>query len=179
MKKTAKKPLTARVTFLEMTQRHVTAVPPPGGMMLALLRAENCPVHFYRYLYEQVGRSHHWQVRRKQSDEVVREIIRSEKTLLHVFYVDGCPAGFAETSLRGLPQQAEIIYFGLMPDYQGRGLARFFLRGVIAAAWGQDPGKLVLQTNSLDSPRALQLYQKEGFAPVGTKDVVIEPWPDE
>lgn len=169
--------LPARVTYLEMTEWRSGHVSTPLGMSLALMRAEHCPIHFYRYLYEQVGRAHHWKIRRKQSDEEVKRIIQSKETVLHILYVDGCPAGFAETDLRKLPQ-AEIIYFGLMADYQGKGLARFFLSEVIAAAWDKGATKLVIQTNSLDHPRALQLYQKLGFRPVRTADVEVECWPD-
>ena len=74
------------------------------------------------------------------------------------------------------PESAEIEYFGLMPDFQGRGLSKFFLSCAIHAAWQHDPAKLVIQTNSLDSPRALQLYQKMGFVPVGTSQAEIEAW---
>lgn len=73
----------------------------------------------------------------------------------------------------------EIIHFGIISDYRGRGLARFFLSEVIAAAWDQNINKLIIQPNSLDSPRALQFYQKMGFRPVGMADVEIEYWPDD
>jgi len=170
--------LPARVTYLEMTERYPHNVSAPLGMALALMRAEHCPIHFYRYLYKQVGRPHHWKTRRKQSDEEVTRIIQSQDTILHILYVDGCPAGFAETNLRNMPQ-AEVVYFGIMADYQGRSLSRFFLGEVVAAAWDKGIDKLVIQTNSLDNPRALQLYQKTGFRPVGTADVEIEYWPDD
>lgn len=175
--KTVKR-LPARVTYLEMAQRHLHNVPAPLCMSLALMRAKNCPIHFYRYLYQQIGRAHHWNLRRKQSDEEVLRIIQSEETILHILYVDGCPAGFAETGLSNTGQ-AEIVYFGIVADYQGRGLSRFFLSEVIATAWDNNISKLVIQTNSLDSPQGLQLYQKMGFTPVGTADVEIESWPDD
>lgn len=171
--------LPARVTYLEIAEPHMHNVSAPSGMALALMRAEQCPVHFYRYLYKQVGQSHHWNVRNKQSDEEVLRIIQSENTILHILYVGGCPAGFAETNLAH-PLQAEIVYFGIMADYQGRGLSRFFLSEVIATAWDQRISKLVIQTNSLDNPRALQLYQKMGFRPVGTAEIKVEcQWDDQ
>ena len=58
------KTLTARVTHLEMTSRPTKSVPLPSRPRTALLQAENMPVHFYRYLYEQIGKAHHWYERR-------------------------------------------------------------------------------------------------------------------
>lgn len=179
MKRKNLKFLPAHVTHLEMNERINFSASAPVGMTLALMRAKNCPVHFYRYLYERVGKAHHWNIRRKQNDDAVAQIIQSNETVLHILYVDGCPAGFAETNLRMMPAVAEILYFGLMVEFQGRGLARFFLADVIANAWDQDPQKLIIQTNTLDSPRALQLYQKLGFEPVRTQEVMVECWADD
>ena len=59
--------LTARITHLEMTQKPSRRVPAPIGHLLAVMRSVEMPLHFYRYLYEQVGRPHHWQMRRTVS----------------------------------------------------------------------------------------------------------------
>lgn len=163
------------VTRLEMVSPSSVAVPVPAGIRLAIMLAENMPLHLYRYLYEIIGKPHHWMLRRTQSDEVVSEIIKAEETRILMLYVDGCPAGFAEMRLN-LPESVDLHYFGLMPDYQGRGLAKFFFSEVLAAAWSHNPQKLCLETNTLDSPRALQLYQRMGFAPVSTAEDVITLW---
>ena len=39
--------------------------------------------------------------------------------------------GFFELGLAGLPQAVEIVYFGLLPDFQGRGLARWEKMGSV------------------------------------------------
>lgn len=168
--------LNARVTHLEMTARPQNTVPAPLNMQLAIMRARQMPVHYYRYLYEQIGKAHHWNVRRKMSDSALKQLIQSEDTVIQILYSEGCPAGFAETNLKELPNVAEIVYFGLVPDYQGRGLSSFFFNEVLLSVWGNNPEKVIIQTNTLDSPRALQLYQKCGFTPVSYNDVMIEQW---
>jgi hypothetical protein len=70
--------LTARITHLEMQTRPALSVPVPSGVRLAIMRASDMPVHFYRYLYEQVGRQHHWMMRRVQSDAEVASIIHAD-----------------------------------------------------------------------------------------------------
>ncbi|WP_297322936.1 GNAT family N-acetyltransferase [uncultured Bartonella sp.] len=168
--------LDARVTHLEMYERPQNVVPAPLNMRLAIMRAYQMPVHYYRYLYQQIGKAHHWNVRRKMSDPALKQLIQSDDTVIQILYNDGCPAGFAETNLKGMPKTAEIVYFGLVPDYQGRGLSYFFFNEVLLSAWENNPEKVIIQTNTLDSPRALQLYQKCGFIPVSYNDVKIERW---
>ncbi|MDR0253751.1 MAG: GNAT family N-acetyltransferase [Brucellaceae bacterium] len=167
--------VTVHVTHLEMTAPSSVVVPVPAGIRLAIMLAENMPVHLYRYLYEVIGKPHHWMLRRMQSDEKVASVIQAEETRILLLYVDGCPAGFAEMRLN-LPESVDLLYFGLVPDYQGRGLAKFFFSEMLAAAWSHNPQKLRLETNTLDSPRALQLYQRMGFVPVSTSEDVITLW---
>lgn len=170
--------LAARVTHLEMHMRSNINVPLPIGMALAIMKAEQCPPHFYRYLYREVGKEHHWSVRRKLKDQQIADIIHSDENEIYILYINGCPAGFTEVNLRKMPI-AEILYFGLIKDYQGRGLSRFFLNEILSNVWDKEPKKVIIQTNTLDSPRALQLYQKLGFEPVSTTDVMIEAWRDD
>jgi len=168
--------LKARVTHLEMTSMPGRRMPMPIGPRLAIMQARNMPPAFYRYLYEQVGRPHHWSLRRALDDDELAATIHAPSTEIAVLYVDGSPAGFSELDLSRLPGKAEIVYFGLTPDFQGRGLARFFLSETIFAAWAHDPGTVVIHTNTLDSPLALRLYQKMGFSPVGWSEEEVEPW---
>jgi len=169
-------PLKARVTHLEMTAMPARRVPMPMGPRLALMQARDMPVAFYRYLYEQVGRPHHWESRRGLEDQALATAIHAPATEIAVLYVDGSPAGFHELDLASLPEKVEIVYFGLTPDFQGRGLSRFFLSETIFAAWSHDPQAVSIHTNTLDSPRALRLYQKMGFSPVGWSEEEVEPW---
>lgn len=168
--------LEARITHLEMSARQVVQAPVPSGIRLAIMRAVEMPVHYYRYLYEQVGRKHHWMMRRVQTDAEVAAAIHADTTEIHVLYAEGCPAGFVEIDLSALPATADIVYFGLIDDFQGRGLGKFFLSEAIATAWAHGPEKVTIHTNTLDSPRALQLYQKMGFVPVGWSEEEVEPW---
>ncbi len=40
------------------------------------------------------------------------------------------------------------------------------------------PAKVDVHTNRLDHPRALPLYQKMGFVPVGRGEEQVEAWED-
>src|ERR1700754_2961472 len=84
------------VTFLEMSAK-LSAMPPPQPRgKVALLRCENPPTHFYRYLYDTIGADYYWVDRKKLSQEALAEVIQHPLNQLFVLYKDGNPAGMAE-----------------------------------------------------------------------------------
>ena len=161
------------VTFLEMTNKPSALPPPIPRGKIAFLRSENPPVHFYRYLYDTVGGKYFWVDRRKLSDERLAEIIHAPATQLFVLYTEGTPAGMAELDFRpnGV---ANIAYFGLMPEAVGRRLGFFFLYQTCMSAWAQPISRLLVNTCTLDHPRALPLYQRMGFKPYSREERFVE-----
>ncbi|MEM9494413.1 MAG: GNAT family N-acetyltransferase [Pseudomonadota bacterium] len=166
-----KQPVT--VTYLEQTERPSYAPPPHPTAPAAILRVKDAPVHFYRYLFRQVGDPWNWVSRRRMDDEALRAIIHHPDVHLHVLYVDGAPAGFSEIDCTN-PDIHEIKFFGLAPDYLGRNLGRYFLVNVIDLAWAGAPKKVQLETCTLDHPAALPLYQKYGFVVFDQREGVVE-----
>ena len=74
MEKAARRiPMT--VTFLEMNARPTALPPPQPRGKIALLKCENPPPHFYRYLYDTIGADYYWVDRKKLSPEKLTEII--------------------------------------------------------------------------------------------------------
>lgn len=151
------------ITYLRQTARPTLPPQPRPNVKLAMLRAENPPVHFYRYLYDLVGRRWNWISRRHLSDADLAAIIQNPAVMVYVLYVEGVPAGMAEIDASEKPN-IEIRFFGLAPDFIGRGLSRVFLANAIELAWAQHPKEVRIETCTLDHPAALALYQKFGFA---------------
>lgn len=160
------------VTFLEMLERPSSIAPLPRGKV-AIIRAEHPPVHFYRYLYDTIGRDYFWVDRKKVDDRQLAAIVQDSLVELYVLHVDGNPAGMAELDFRrhGIGQ---LAYFGLMPEFIGRGLGLFFLHQADLLAWSKPIEKLLVNTCTLDHPRALPMYQREGFVPYAREDRYIE-----
>ena len=161
------------VTFLEMTAKPAVLPPPLPKGKVAILRAENPPVHFYRYLYDAIGSGYKWVDRKKKSDEDIAEIIHDPLVELFVMYVDGNPGGMAELDFRD-NTAAQLAYFGLMPEYIGRKLGYFSLYHAVMNAWSRPIPKLLVNTCTLDHPRALPLYQRLGFTPYAREERFIE-----
>jgi len=122
------------VTYLEQTTRpNLPRVPCPHGKS-AILRARHMPIHFYRYLYHQVGNVYNWISRTELSDSQLAQIIHHDNVFIYVLYIEGAPAGFAEIDGRH-PSIPEIKFFGLLPEFIGKGFGRYFLTHIIDLAW--------------------------------------------
>lgn len=160
------------VTFLEMTGPPTQHVPAPANIKLALMLAEAPPVHFYRYLYDTIGRSHHWIDRARLPDAELAELIGADGTEIFVAYGNGVPAGFFELERRER-REIWLAYFGIMPEFRGRGLGKWLLSEALAAAWLREPERVRVETCTLDDPRALPLYQRMGFTPYERRHKVM------
>jgi GNAT superfamily N-acetyltransferase len=169
----SKKRVPMTVTFLEMKSKPPALPPPQPKGKIAILRAENPPVHFYRYLYNTIGEPYLWVDRRKLTDEALAAIIRHPQVELYVLYVDGCPAGMAELEFKDAAS-GQVAYYGLMPEFVGRGLGYFFLYHAVSIAWSRPITSLLINTCTLDHPRALPLYQRMGFVPYSREERYIE-----
>jgi len=161
------------VTFLEMTASPGQRVPAPANIKLALMLAESPPVHFYRYLYDTIGRKHYWVDRRRLSDAELGQLITAEGVEIFAAYGNGVPAGYFELEWRN-GREIWLAYFGIMPEFRGRGLGRWLLSEALAVAWLKEPERVRVETCTLDDPRALPLYQRMGFVPYERRQKVME-----
>lgn len=153
------------ITYLEMTERpSQPPAQPPHRYNVALLRAREPTVAFYRFLYDTVGEAWLWYERRAMDDRALQGVIHDPRVEIYVLYVDGVPAGFTELDRRAEPD-IELTYFGLVPEFIGHGLGDYLLSSALDIAWSYEPKRVWMHTNTLDHPRALPLYQRFGFMP--------------
>ncbi|MFI4948458.1 MAG: GNAT family N-acetyltransferase [Alphaproteobacteria bacterium] len=150
------------ITYLEMRERPAAPRLPAPHARLALMQAENCTVSFYRYLYETVGTPWLWYARRMLDDAALTAEIGKPTTEIFVLYVGGVPAGYFELDA-ARPRETELCYFGLIPEFIGRGLGPFLLRAAIDRAWSRPIARLWVHTRTFDHPKALGHYQRAGF----------------
>jgi GNAT superfamily N-acetyltransferase len=166
------------ISFLEMQSPpdRAPAIVPPGKV--AIIRAENPTLSFYRYLYNTVGEPWLWWLRRLMSDEELSAILAKPETHVYVLYVAGVPAGFAELDLTDFETDnvIDLHYMGLMPEFIGKGFGKYLLDWAIDTAWSFKPTRITVNTCSLDHPSALGAYQKAGFTVYDRRtDIVDDP----
>jgi GNAT superfamily N-acetyltransferase len=115
-----------------------------------------------------VGRPWLWTNRRLMNDRDLASLLAHPAVELHTLWVEGVPAGFAELDRR-TPDVIDLAYFGLVPEFIGRGLGTWFLRKTVDLAWAARPMRMSVNTCDIDHPRALPNYRKAGFVPIKEK----------
>jgi ribosomal protein S18 acetylase RimI-like enzyme len=156
-------------TYLEMRSPHDlrAAAAPFEGVRIE--RATARAPSFWRYLYTEVGRAHHWIDRLPWTDDDIVRYLSDPAIQLWVMTSGGTPAGYFE--LRTVDDDSvEIAYFGLLPDFIGRGLGKYLLSVAVEHAWALGPSRVWLHTSTLDHPAALSNYRARGFTVFKTEE---------
>lgn len=154
------KQIETEVFYLKMTQQPSNPFSLiPNAYFLKMKK----PMKTEEYLncYTKVGEKYNWVDRLLISEEQLSDNINKPNTDIYILCLNQCKAGFAE--LVRYPDYTEILYFGLFPEFIGKGMGNQFLRMVIDAAWRNQPRWIQLNTCKLDHPNALNIYQKAGF----------------
>ena len=150
------------VVFLRMDQapRRAPAVFPAG----AVLSCERLSVAEYRMLYNGVGAPWLWWLRRMMPDDMLARHLANAAVAFHVLRVDGQVAGFFETDAGYWPN-VNLNYFGLMPEFIGKGLGKLLLDAAVDSvfAGGSPLRGMTVNTCSADHERALPNYLAAGF----------------
>ena len=119
---------------------------------------------FNRNLYFAVGEMWSWKDKRAWSDEQWKEYGLAGELRTFGAYYDNSLAGYYELR-RDDDDGVEIAYFGLLPEFIGRGLGGALLTGAIEEAWRTSPSiaRVWVHTCTLDHPAALANYQTRGM----------------
>jgi hypothetical protein len=113
-----------KTTYLEMLAHPQRVVPPPREG-LAVVHARRPAVACYHFLDEAVGRNYDWTTCKKLSDAELAALLNDPRLEVHVLMAEGVPAGFAALDRR-VEGEIERVPFGLMAEFIGQGLGRYF-----------------------------------------------------
>ena len=160
-------------THLEM--RHVAALkrsrPPSEDARIELW--PNITVPEYRAVYRLVGERWNWRDRLAMPDADLETYLAKPGVHVWSLRVDGEIAGFFELQ-RYDDARVEIMYFGLAPDFIGRGLGGWMLTRAIEEAFALNPSHVTVHTCTLDNPHALPNYLARGFSVTREERYVAE-----
>ncbi len=163
------KSVPTKTTYLEMRSPPEQVVAPPADGVEVILM-ERPELEFYRTLYDSVGRDWHWVERKQLGDDELSGIIHHDLVEFYVLYVGGEPAGFCEVDCR-VENQVQLMYFGLVPEFIGQGLGKYFLNSIVHKGWAKEPARVWLHTCNLDHEAALPNYLKGGFVVFDEKTI--------
>jgi GNAT superfamily N-acetyltransferase len=160
-------------TYLELSRPEQLTPAPCPDPRARVEHVEDCPPSFFRYLYAEVGRRYHWVDRSGWTDEQQAARLADPNVSLHLLSVAGAPAGYFELELHG-DGAVEIAYFGLLPEFLGRGLGKYLLTRAAQEAFALGASRVWLHTCTLDDPAALPNYLARGFRKVREETYVAE-----
>jgi GNAT superfamily N-acetyltransferase len=159
-------------TYLEMLSPGDLRPSPTPEPEPRIEQIEDCPASFFRYLYQEVGRGFHWTDRLGWTDSTIRRHLATPGVSIWLMSWGAAPAGYFE--LRGHDDRSvEIAYFGLLPEFIGKGWGKHLLTRAVRAAWETGTHRVWLHTCTLDHPAALPNYLKRGFRPVREEVYVV------
>lgn len=138
-----------------------------------IVRRDPCPVPLYRRLYKDVGEQWYWHDRLDWPDDALEAHLAKPEVAVRELLVGEQSVGYFELQ-RHDDGSVEIAYFGLSPEFIGRGLGGMLLTAAVKEAFAMGGTRVWLHTCTLDSPRALPSYRARGFTPYRTQRLEVE-----
>ncbi len=159
-----KTPATIEVTRTYLEMRDPSELQPAYSdySRIRIEQLHDCEPSFYRHLYVEVGKKYHWVDRLPWTDEEIAAHLAQSEISLWLMTDDEAPAGYFELR-RCEDGSTEIAYFGLLPEFIGRGLGKHLLTCATEQAWTDGANRVWLHTCTLDDQAAMPNYLKRGF----------------
>lgn len=150
------------VTYLEMrTRPRLKRLPQDPGRRLVRLNGD---LDRYRALFRRVGEDWLWFSRAVMADEELLALLSHPKVEAYALVGGAADIGLLELDFR--PRgEAELSFFGLVPEAIGSGAGRHLMNAAIRRAFREPIRRLFVHTCSLDHPAALPFYVRSGFVP--------------
>jgi len=148
--------------YLEMTDPCALLPKHSAPKDFTVLRAQvPCP-ELNRFLYTAVGGEWYWLYRLSWTYQQWLDWLDRPAVQTWVAYVSGTPAGYFELEAQA-EDNVELVYFGLLPQFTGKGLGGVLLTTAIERAWEMRATRVWVHTCTLDHPSALANYCARGF----------------
>jgi GNAT superfamily N-acetyltransferase len=153
----------AVITHLEMYARPQLA-PEPAASPYQLRHVPRPDLAWYRGLYRAVGENWLWFSRLTLDDAALAKLIHDPAIQVHALLHNGREAGMLELDARRFPD-VEISFLGVVEELIGKGAGRLLLNRALEISWARSPRRVTVHTCTLDHPRALGFYLRNGFIP--------------
>lgn len=153
--------MTEKKYYLQMTSPS-ELIPSRSGAVFEVRECKEPLPEYNRFLYSLVGEKWEWTDKNSWSTRQWHEYVTSDSLRTFVAYTLGTPLGYYELS-RNDNSEVEIAYFGLVPQFIGKGYGGALLQDAIERSWQQGATRVWLHTCTRDHPNALKNYLARGF----------------
>ena len=114
-----------------------------------------------KFLYAFIGKQWLWRDKLSCSDEQWQSYVRDENLKTFIGLKQASVVGYYE--LKKVEGDVEIAYFGLAPEFIGKGYGGHLLSHCIEQAWLWGATRVWVHTCDLDHSNALKNYQARGM----------------
>jgi GNAT superfamily N-acetyltransferase len=114
-------------------------------------------------IYKNVGGNFGWTGRLILEQYLLANLLKSNKSNVYFLYSENKIAGFYELDFSDI-ENVEITYFGLLPEFYGKGFGTFLINSAKKTAFEKGANRIFLHTCEFDSDGALNFYIKSGFS---------------
>jgi GNAT superfamily N-acetyltransferase len=159
-------------TYLEMRSPSELNPAHNNDLLIKIEEQRNCSIELFRELYREVGRKYFWTDRLPWSDEQITTYLQQPEVSVWLMTYEGEIAGYFELK-KEADGSTEVAYFGLMPQFIGRGFGKHLLTCAVEQAWADGAKRVWLHTCTDDDPAALPNYLKRGFKPFKTENYSV------
>ncbi len=167
--------LAVTITYLELRREDWTQRGRAPDFDVRITHETSPTAAFYLDLYDKVGRPWLWYERRLYTEKALTALLHRPGHELHVARHDGDLVGYFEL------YDNEIVFFGLTLAYIGKRIGPWLLDRAIERGFTRGADRLVLNTNTVDHPKALDTYRKAGFRVVRSESRELQDprmlWP--
>ncbi len=160
-------------THLELSTRAALSPARRPESPVQLDRALGITAADFLRLYSDVGGRFHWTDRLGWSASELDAYLGSPWVQVWVLRAGAETAGFFELRQHA-EEHVEIMYFGLVPAFVGRGLGGWLLTRAVEEAFALGAARVILDTCTLDAPQALPNYIARGFRIVREERYTVE-----
>jgi len=152
-------------TYLEMRSPDALRLARRVPDDMLLVRAGIPSPELNRAFYTGIGGDCFWMDRLAWTWEEWLSWLSRPEVETWVAHQAGTPAGYCELELQ--PEaDVEIVYFGVLPSFAGKGIGGYLLSQVVHRAWSMRKGirRVWVHTCTLDHPGGLENYLARGFS---------------
>ncbi len=150
------------VYYLQMQSRSELRKKKRPALPVMVVEAHEKLPELNRFLYTAVGGDWFWLDRLSWTYEQWQYATGSDRHRTFVCYWRGTPAGYYELRKHD-DESVEILYFGLIPAFIGKGIGGWLLSDCIGRAWDWNATRVWVHTCSLDHPSAKANYEARGL----------------
>lgn len=149
------------VTYMEAVSPAANAPVAPPVQDVVVTR-ERLDAKAYLKLYTAVGTSLQWDLRLRMPRAELEAHLAKPSTIIFVLRLGGQAVGLCEFDCTG-EAEVELVYFGLVPEVQGRRLGPYLLDWSLRRIWTRETVRIWLHTDTNDHPKAQDVYRRAGF----------------